>query len=272
MRWTARADGLLTARPFVSTALRRLLLLGLLAAGWLLGMTLATAAAGHAETTPARPVADGERRAGLLDAHDHAVTDLVNDSLHGLVRTAEGVPGTLRTTVHHPLRKTVRSVTATLGDTPRVLGRTGPADAPHPHAPHSAPGRGTGGLPPLERGAAAGHPITVPPPAGSGASPGARSGPGSRTSSHANTAADPDAPRHAKAGLPDHPRTPAPYAPAAPVSLTAGPAASSSKAAGPAFLLRGLPRHPLNAPAPAARGAFWPVPHAPAREPRHTPD
>lgn len=289
MRCTARADGLLTARPLVSTLLRRFLLLGLLAAGWLLGLTLATAAAGHADTAPARPVAegggdsgrsdsggsggDGKRRTGVLD---RAVIGLVKDSLHGLARTAEDVPGTLHTTVHRPLSKTVRTVTATLGDTPRVLGRPGPADAPHPTAPHAAPGRGTDGLPPPERGAAAGHPIITALPqrpatgASAGSGSGLGTGAGSRTARH--DGAHGSAAHRRAASLHDHPRTPVPYAPAAPVSLTAGPAASSSNAAGPAFFLRGPGRHPMTALSPTSGGSFRPVPHAPAREPRHTPD
>ncbi|MBO2453268.1 hypothetical protein J4573_39665 [Actinomadura barringtoniae] len=278
----------LASAPLASAVLRRFLLLALLAAGWLLGLMLVTATAGHADTTPARPVAGGgsgsgnesggserggtgERRSGPLD---RAVTGLVKSSLHGLARTAEGVPGTLTTTVHHPLSKTVHTVTAALGDTPRVLGRPGPADAPHPTAPHAAHGRGTDGLPPPERGAAAGHPIikapTPLPATGAGPGSGLGTGAGSRTARH-DAAPGSAAHRHA-ASLHDHPRTPAPYAPAAPVSLTAGPAASSSNAAGPAFLLRGPARHPMTALSPATGGPFRPVPHAPAREPRHTPD
>ncbi|KAB2345251.1 hypothetical protein [Actinomadura rudentiformis] len=129
-----------------------------------------------------------------------AITDLVDGFPPALVRTAEGVPGTPHT--------------AAPGDTPRVLGRPGPAPALRP-APLTASGAKPTGLPPRERGVAAGRRST-----------------GTR---------------------PDHHRTPAPYAPAAPPSSTAGPAASSSNAAGPAIQpTRGSPATPVGAGVPLA--------------------
>ncbi|MFI0444175.1 hypothetical protein [Actinomadura sp. 6N118] len=138
-----------------------------------------------------------------------AVTDLVDGFLPGLVRTAEGVPG-----IPH---------TAALGDTPRVLGRPGPAPALRP-APRAASGAKPTGLPPRERGVAAG-----------------------RRSTDTTGTTDSTAVR------PDHPRTPAPYAPAAPPSFTAGPAASSSNAAGPAI------QRPCASPAALAGDADAPL-------------
>ncbi|MFG2005415.1 hypothetical protein ACGFNU_40335 [Spirillospora sp. NPDC048911] len=107
------------------------------------------------------------------------VDDLTDDSPHGPVRTAEDVPGAP-------------------GDTPRVLGRSGPAPALRP-VPRAAAGAEPTGLPPRERGVAAGR-----------------------------------RPAPAAAGRTDHHRTSMPYAPAAPAFPTAGPAAPSSSAAGPA--------------------------------------
>ncbi|MFP3969122.1 hypothetical protein SMC26_42985, partial [Actinomadura fulvescens] len=77
------------------------------------------------------------------------VTDLA-DPLPGPVRTAEGVRGT----PHHT------PDTASHGDTPRVLGRPGPASALRP-APRAASGAKPTGLPPRERGVAAGR-LTEP--------------------------------------------------------------------------------------------------------------
>ncbi|MEU5879296.1 hypothetical protein [Spirillospora sp. NPDC047279] len=132
---------------------------------------------------------------------------LSDGSPPGLVRTAEDVPGSPRPTMRHPhrdpLREPAHGVTATPGDTPRVLGRPGPALALRP-PPFAVTGAEPTGLPPRVRGVAAG-----------------------RTARAAESAARPAL---------DH-RAPVPYAPAAPASFTAGPAASSSNAAGPAIRL-----------------------------------
>lgn len=244
MRWTARAEGPVTALPFVSPSLRRLLWLALLASGWTLGLILATAAGAHAEAVPERSGGPAARS----ESQRPSIFDLLDHSLNGLVRTAEDVPRTLERVVHQPLGDQVRTLTATRGDTPRVLGRPGSAvrsrTAPVPLRRRSS------GLPPRERGAAAGH----------------------RSSAHgvtvpAEVTADATAARH------DQHRTPAPYAPAALVSSTAGPAASSSNAAGPAstFPCTAHPR-PLTAISLLASGPSRTPLCAPAREPRHTPD
>lgn len=251
MRRTARPEGLPPAPR--SALLRRLMMLGLCAAGWFLGLALAGATAGHADERPtARTAAD--------------------DLLNGLVRTAEDVHGTLPHTLDHTVRRTLRGtvdeVTAIAGDTPRVLGRPGPA------VHHSrSPGRPAMRTAPPHRSKPM-REARVARPAGDVREAKA----GGRAMTRGAPAATQGVPRplpppaRRAAPLIDQ-RTPVPYAPAAPASITAGPAASSSNAAGPAFLVPRTSGGPLRPATPtrALRPVCRPR-RAPAGDPHQTPD
>jgi hypothetical protein len=142
------------------------------------------------------------------------LVSVLDHTLRDLARTAEGVPRIL----HHVIG-TVASPTAApassphvrhrTGDTPRALGRPG-------HARHRRAA--------VRMGTTRRHPPAVPPV-------------------RAKTA---QVARHVPAPRLQHPRAPAPYAPTAPESLTAGPAVPSSGIAGPALALTHHPH--LNAP------------------------
>lgn len=232
--------------------LRGVLLMLMFTAGCVAGLALVTATAAHASvrsqatTTPAD-------LSGTLDevlGRTAALPLRLRPSPHlarlipNLVRTVEDVPGTPHRSA---MRATKKTVTATVGETPRVLDRTGQAAHPVGLA-HAQP---------------AAHPVPRQ----------------SRARGHhpwRQLAVRPGIPTHRRHRAPtasnDH-RTPWPYAPTAPASVTAGPAVSSSNAAGPASpmpraniaqrIALGLP------PAPAAVAA---KPRSIAHAPGHTPD
>lgn len=289
-----------------SGLLRRVLLMVMFTAGCIAGLALATATPVQASARPQSPTTPAGLANTLGEMLDRTTVlpPRLRPSPHaarlipGLVRTVEDVPGT-----PHPA---ARTVTVTAGETPRVLDRTDQAAAHYladpAHAPASYLADPTHPRPPARLT----EPVHTPAAhlTDSARAPAAHLAQRAhaRRATHfvVHTHAQPPAHlvaaqrwvrghhllRHlpVRSGMPtlrrhrapatsnDH-RTPWPYAPTTPASVIAGPAVSSSNAAGPAFLLPGagvaqrLAMGFPSAPIPVAT-----QPRSIAHAPGHTPD
>jgi hypothetical protein len=194
--------------------LRGVLLMLMFMAGCVAGLALVTATAAHASIRPQATTSPADL-SGTLDevlGRTAALPLRLRPSPHlarpipNLVRTVEDVPGTPHRSA---MRATEKTVTAAVGETPRVLDRTGQAAAHPVGLAHAQPAARS--LPTQSR-ARGHHPWRHP---------AVRHGIPAHRRHRAPTASN------------DH-RTPWPYAPTTPASVTAGPAVSSSNAAGPA--------------------------------------
>jgi hypothetical protein len=187
--------------------MRRAILMLLFTIGCVTGPVLATTTASHTAVHPVRP--DHRRPAPPRDVARPAPVELSHElrSRPVVARTVEDIPGT----PHHAVRPA--TVTATASETPRILDRAGRWPC--------HPGRHTPARKAQEHLQAA--------------EPCARHLPWHQAVRRATPA---HARRHAPTVSTDH-RMPLPYAPTAPASVTAGPAVSSSNAAGPALSVAG---------------------------------